>query len=396
MNEQKNNGRGIFYGVIGVATLVVAIIGATFAYFTASKDIQNAVTGNMATITFDLKVTKVTKADETKGGMIPMSNTMVEAALAGKNDAPVRAADDDAGIEADTNGDPEICVDDNGNAVCQIYKIAVINGGTAGMYLDGYVTLTGGSGMPTDVPIATYDSVTKNYNLLSGDALKWENITPSLATGAEVVPTTMRWAQVFCEGTDNQLDSCTTAGTTTTGTTSTGNGFTANWAAISNNSDTTGHNTSQIKYTGNTVTAKGSISGNEYDIINTNYIRISDHSATASGYTRTADVTSALVFNQFIAPKQNTNKADTTSQDSSETLPDAQVYYIVVWLSETGTNQTAGATTDGTNAILGVPSKDDALNFFYGTVTFLSAQGSEVTATFSNYAAVRPNTTPGA
>ena len=36
MNEQKGAGRGIFYGVIGVATLVVAIIGATFAYFTAS------------------------------------------------------------------------------------------------------------------------------------------------------------------------------------------------------------------------------------------------------------------------------------------------------------------------------------------------------------------------
>ena len=35
MNEQRNNGRGIFYGVIGVATLVVAIVGATFAYFTA-------------------------------------------------------------------------------------------------------------------------------------------------------------------------------------------------------------------------------------------------------------------------------------------------------------------------------------------------------------------------
>jgi len=35
MNE-RNSGRGIFYGVIGVATLVVAIIGATFAYFTAS------------------------------------------------------------------------------------------------------------------------------------------------------------------------------------------------------------------------------------------------------------------------------------------------------------------------------------------------------------------------
>ena len=33
---ENNNGRGIFYGVIGVATLVVAIIGATFAFFAAS------------------------------------------------------------------------------------------------------------------------------------------------------------------------------------------------------------------------------------------------------------------------------------------------------------------------------------------------------------------------
>lgn len=33
---ENNNGKGIFYGVIGVATLVVAIIGATFAYFSAT------------------------------------------------------------------------------------------------------------------------------------------------------------------------------------------------------------------------------------------------------------------------------------------------------------------------------------------------------------------------
>ncbi len=32
----ENNGKGLFYGVIGVATLVVAIIGATFAWFTAT------------------------------------------------------------------------------------------------------------------------------------------------------------------------------------------------------------------------------------------------------------------------------------------------------------------------------------------------------------------------
>ena len=40
---ENNNGRGIFYGVIGVATLVVAIIGATFAYFSANISSDNQV-----------------------------------------------------------------------------------------------------------------------------------------------------------------------------------------------------------------------------------------------------------------------------------------------------------------------------------------------------------------
>lgn len=43
---EHNNGKGIFYGVIGVATLIVAIIGATFAYFSASAEAQgDTITG---------------------------------------------------------------------------------------------------------------------------------------------------------------------------------------------------------------------------------------------------------------------------------------------------------------------------------------------------------------
>lgn len=36
--KENNEGKGLFYGVIGVATLIVAIIGATFAWFTATAD----------------------------------------------------------------------------------------------------------------------------------------------------------------------------------------------------------------------------------------------------------------------------------------------------------------------------------------------------------------------
>ena len=363
MKEQKNNGRGIFYGVIGVATLVVAIIGATFAYFTATATNATNITGNMASVSFGLDVHKVTTADEKLGGMIPMSNSMVEAAVKGNNKTDVNAS----------TGTPQICVDDNGNAVCQIYKISVTNNGTAGMFLDGYVALTGGS-----------DSAA----------------TPADYTATTDNKTTMRWAQVFCTGSDNALTGCTTVGRTTTR--ATGTNVDSNWIAIDKQEDAvsakSGLNTDQIKKDFTDVTKSGTIAGNNYDIINMNYIRVSDHVLTMPGdpaatesFDRKTDVTSALVFNQRIDPKGTKNADATTivptaaASDSNSKYTDGQVYYIVVWLTETGKNQTAGqegVTTGGDSGTSGI-------QFFKGTVTFVSAQGSEVTATFSNYAAVK-------
>lgn len=359
MKEQKNNGRGIFYGVIGVATLVVAIIGATFAYFTATATNATNITGNMASVSFGLDVHKVTTADDKKGGMIPMSNSMVEAAVKGTNKTDVNA---------DTTG-PQICVDDNGNAVCQIYKISVTNSGTAGMFLDGYVGLTGGSDSGTNPPDYTATSTNK---------------------------TTMRWAQVFCSGTDDKLTSCTTAGSTTSRATGTDA-----WEAIDKKeaavAEGTGLNKEQIKTTFSDITTKGTYQSNQYDIINTNFIRVSDKVLEAAGqeeakesFTR-KDVTTALVFNQRIDPMEgNTPKTIAANDDSNgiggtTSYTDAQVYYIVVWLTETGKNQTAGQDGVTTGAEDGTPG----LKFFKGTVTFVSAQGSEVTATFSSYAAVQ-------
>lgn len=336
MNEQKNNGRGIFYGVIGVATLVVAIIGATFAYFTATAGNNNVISGNMATIQFGLNVTKVTHVDESKGGMIPMSNDMIEAAVS----------------DASTKG---TCVDDNGNAVCQVYKIVATNTGSASLFLDGYVSLTGGSATTAGATDAGSSATNK---------------------------TTMRWAQVTCTGseTDN-ITGCTTAMKTPTGATGAAggaatpdgvSGIDENWATlvpIEEEKSRTGHNNGNIKTVFGDVTGTGYIQGNSYDIIDRNYIRISDHNP-AETYDRTDDVTSALVFNQYLDAATGTKPSAT--------------YYIVVWLSETGYNQTAGAegvTTGGEGGT-------SALKFFAGNVTFNSAQGSEVTATFNGYAAV--------
>ena len=333
--EVKKDKKNILYLLIGLLTLIVTTTGATFAYLTATDSVEDAMTGNMASITFSLSVKKMTTVDDDLNrGLIPMSNSMVESAV--------------SNASVGTKG---ICLDDNGNAVCQIYKISVANTGTAAMLLDGYVTLEAGSGTPTDLV------GTKNV-------------------------TTMRWSQVFCNETSEVVSNCTTAGKTTTtaskSTNGSANGITANWNAVENTTTAAdaGYNRTQILTSG--ITTKAMISGSEYDVINTNFIRISDHDTQATGYTQTADMTSALVYNEFLTAQDTTTNP---AGGSSASYTDSQVYYIVVWLTETGTNQT-----------ITTPASRE--NFFTGTVKFTSAQGSEVTATFSDYTSVRPDTLP--
>lgn len=334
MNDKKTR-NNILYAILGILVFVVSVTGATFAYYTATDTYNGTIGGNMATITFNVMVDKKTDVDTVNNrGLIPMTNSMVEKAV----------------TNASENG---ICLDDNSNAACQIYKITVNNTGTAGMFLDGYVALTGGSGTPTDYTSAT---------------------------------TTMRWAQVFCEeNTTGVLTSCTTVGKTTTrSTTTAGNtaGIDTNWSALGSVT-TAGHDTAEIKdetQYSDVVISTALIKTNPYDVIKTNYIRVSKN--TDGQYTQAGDITSALVYNQYLEP--NDSNADNNSGDSGDSYTDSQIYYIVVWLSETGTDQSIGATG----------AHDTGVDFFSGTVTFTSAQGSEVTGTFQDYLSVTPDTTP--
>lgn len=292
MNNEKNNGKGIFYGVIGVATLIVAIIGATFAYFTATQSAgNNVITGNAATVSFGLAVEKVTTADETKGGLIPMTDGMVEKAV----------------TNASTKG---ACVDDTDAAVCQIYKITISNTGSAALFLDGYVNLTGGA-----------------------------------ASGATTAPTSMRWAQVF--STDSKT--YTLNGTPALATGATG---------ITEIAAPTTTDTSQIELDATGTTGTYTYEKNTYAYINKNWMRKSGKDTTVTGedttvkYDRKNDLSNnALVFNQRVESK------------GTATL------YFVVWLTESGDNQTMDTST-GTK-------------FFNGLVTFNSASGGEVSATFN-------------
>ena len=111
--ENNNNGRGIFYGVIGVATLVVAIIGATFAFFSASV-VQNNAIANVASTTVDLDF----DASETQN----LRTDMIPVDTVDKDGEEVTAFYTFPGIDSDTD-----CIDLNGNSICSVYEFTISN-----------------------------------------------------------------------------------------------------------------------------------------------------------------------------------------------------------------------------------------------------------------------------
>lgn len=123
MNE-NNNGRGLFYGVIGVATLIVAIIGATFAWFSVNANIAN--NSDIAGSTVELSDTTITG---TLTRETPSTVSMV----------PLKTEDLQKGI---TGEGGQKCIDANGAKVCDIYTLTINNTSNAPVSLAGNLTIT--------------------------------------------------------------------------------------------------------------------------------------------------------------------------------------------------------------------------------------------------------------
>lgn len=123
---ENKRGSGIFLGVVSVATLIVAIIGATFAYFsTLTNSAEDAV--NVTAYEFATEVTSVERIYPT---------TEALAGLAGQGIIPLNPT---AEVEGATGGETNLlyalnnksCVDDRGYMVCALYKVTLTNNSMA-------------------------------------------------------------------------------------------------------------------------------------------------------------------------------------------------------------------------------------------------------------------------
>ena len=108
---ERDDKRGIFFGVIGVLTLIVAIIGASLAYFSINaRSEDDAVIVQAATV-------QIVYED---GDQVAINNiipTSKEVAL----ETVRRAGEEDSTYE--------MCIDDNNRTVCGVYDFTLTNSG---------------------------------------------------------------------------------------------------------------------------------------------------------------------------------------------------------------------------------------------------------------------------
>ena len=112
--KNDNKGRDIFYGIVAIATLIVAIIGATLAYFsvTASSN-EGAVNAMAAVVSIEYNDGQqvTAQADE----LIPATPEVVESVYESKI----------KGKPANPNIKQNLCIDDNERQVCSAYRFTI-------------------------------------------------------------------------------------------------------------------------------------------------------------------------------------------------------------------------------------------------------------------------------
>jgi len=133
---ENGRGSGIFFGIVSIATLIVAIIGATFAYFSASiSSDENAVGAtayefvNASMVIEQVYPSLAANAD----GLIPLNPD---------TEIPGAPEEYNTNLAYALNVAEEKCIDDYGYQVCVVFKVTINNGGRQNIDLSGKLKTT--------------------------------------------------------------------------------------------------------------------------------------------------------------------------------------------------------------------------------------------------------------
>jgi len=147
-NVVSNNSRKILYTAVGVAALFVAVISGTFAYFTAGATNNDTISGTIGSTNLQMTVTELTYPTAPSNGtnLIPFDTTSysnLNTALANNN------------CPGKTGSNKCSCVDRNGYAACQVYRIAIsVPANSPRIPITGTVKIVAGS--ESTIPNLTY------------------------------------------------------------------------------------------------------------------------------------------------------------------------------------------------------------------------------------------------
>lgn len=176
---ENNSGKGIFYGVIGIATLIVAIIGATFAYFTATAGSDPGAINvtSYSGFSVSLSMTKVAPAVAVNK-LIPLDSGLYMAS---------------ALTHLDSVGASQPCIDANGDQVCAIYEMTLTNTGDTAADIVGYLSADANDYTTNNLKYQIYnctdgddtDSVVDTFTAIDGSAAV---NAPAFGTTAESLP----------------------------------------------------------------------------------------------------------------------------------------------------------------------------------------------------------------
>ena len=129
---ENRKGNGIFLGIVSIATLIVAIIGATFAYFSANTQ-SNTDAVNLTAYEFKLSLSVSPIYPEGASSLIPMNPDTVIENVQSANKTNLLYALNEA---------QKKCIDDHGLQVCALYQVTIVNQAVNTITLTGQLKTT--------------------------------------------------------------------------------------------------------------------------------------------------------------------------------------------------------------------------------------------------------------